>query len=393
MKSFTYYTPTKVVFGKGAEDKSGALVKEFGGTKVLVHYGMGSVVKSGLLSRVYASLDEAGIPYVSLGGVVPNPHLDLVYEGIDLCRKEGVDFILSVGGGSCADSAKAIAYGLKYDGDVWDLYTRKSVPKDAMPVGVVITLAATGSEMSNSTVITDEKSGLKRSCTKTDLARPRFAVMNPALTLTLPDYQTMSGCTDIIMHTLERFFSHDKDTELTDSLAVALIKTVMHNAHILHNDPQNYDARCEVFWAGSLSHNGLTGCGRSEDWACHQLEHELSGMFDVTHGAGLAAVWGSWARYVYKDDPARFAKLASEALGVSYDYTNTEKTALEGINAMENFFSEIGMPVSISGMGINLTDEQIKTLAYNCSFENTRTIGALKVLDLEDMENIYRMAR
>ena len=393
MKNFTYYTPTKVVFGKKAELSTGSLLKEFGAKKVLVHYGQGSVIKSGLLGRILKILDDEGIPYVTLGGVVANPHLDLVYKGIDLCRKEGVDFILAVGGGSVADSAKAIAYGAVYEGDVWDFYLRKDIPKAALGVGVVMTLAATGSEMSNSTVITNEKNNLKRSCTKLDLARPRFAVMDPELTFTLPEYQTMSGCVDIIMHTFERFFSQDTDTELTDELALAVIKTVMHNAKILLKEPENYNARAEVFWAGSLSHNGLTGCGRDEDWACHQLEHELSGMFDVAHGAGLAAVWGSWARYVYKDGISRFTKLGEEALGIPYDKDDPERCALCAIEAMEDFFRQINMPVKISDMGIDLDDRTIDELAWNCSFENTRTIGALKVLDIEDMKNIYRMAR
>ena len=392
MQGFEYYTPTKVVFGKDTENRAGELVKEQKGTKVLVHYGTGSVKKSGLLDRVLASLDREGIAHVELGGAVPNPRLSLVYQGIELCKKEGVDFILAVGGGSAIDSAKAIAYGVKYDGDVWDFYAKKAVPQDAVPVGVVLTLAATGSEMSNSSVITNEDGWLKRGC-NCDLSRPRFAVMNPELTYTLPEYQTMSGCVDIMMHTLERWFSHEKDTELTDYLAEGVLKTVMHQAKVLLTDPKNYEARSEVFWAGSLSHNGLTGCGRAGDWACHQLEHELGGMFDVTHGAGLAAVWGSWARYVYKADVARFAKLAVDVLGVPYDYADPEKTVLLGIEAMEDFFRSIHMPVSIRELGVELTDAQIEELAYKCSFKETRTIGGVMALGRKDIEEIYRMAR
>lgn len=392
MQEFQYYTPTKVVFGKRTEGQVGALVKEQKGTKVLVHYGSGSVKRSGLLDRVFASLKEAGIPYVELGGVVPNPRLSLVYQGIELCKKEGVDFILAVGGGSAIDSAKAIAYGLKYEGDVWDFYLKKKAPEAAAPVGVVLTLAATGSEMSNSSVITNEDGWLKRGC-NSDLGRPCFAVMNPELTYTLPEYQTMSGCVDIMMHTLERWFSHEKDTELTDYLAEGVLKTVMHAAKTLLKNPEDYDARAEVMWAGSLSHNGLTGCGRAGDWACHQLEHELSGMFDVAHGAGLAAVWGSWARYVYKSDVDRFAKLAVDVLGVPYDYADPEKTVLEGIEAMEDFFRSIHMPVSLSELGIQATDEQIEEMAYKCSFQETRTIGGVQALGRRDMAEIYRMAR
>lgn len=391
MEKFKYYTPTKVVFGRDTELQAGKLVREFGGSRVLVHYGQGSVVKSGLLGRVCDSLEEAGIPYVLLGGAVPNPRLSLVYEGIALCRREHVDFLLAVGGGSAIDSAKAIGYGVCYEGDVWDLYLRKERVKAALPLGVVLTLAATGSEMSNSSVITKEEGWAKRGL-NCDLGRPRFAIMNPELTCTLPEYQTMSGCVDIMMHTMERFFSHEQDTELTDSLAEAVLKTVMHNAKILLKDPQNYNARAEVFWAGSLSHNGLTGCGRTGDWACHQLEHELSGMFDVTHGAGLAAIWGSWARYVLHSDVNRFVKLAVDVLHVPCNYENPEQTALLGIETMEDFFSSIHMPTSIPELGVKLDEETIKELAYKCSFGETRTVGGMVQLTRADMEEIYRMA-
>ncbi len=392
MNNFQYYTPTKVIFGKDTEGRAGELVKAQNGTKVLVHYGTGSVKKSGLLDRVYRSLDVAGISYVSLGGVVPNPRLSMVYKGIELCRAEGVDFILAVGGGSAIDSAKAIAYGLKYDGDVWDLYLKKAVPEDSVPLGVILTIAATGSEMSDSSVITNEEGWLKRGLSS-DLSRPRFAIMNPELTYTLPEYQTMSGCTDIMMHTMERYFSHEMDTELTDYMAEGLLKTVMHAAKILLKKPTDYNARAEILWAGSLSHNGLTGCGRSGDWACHQLEHEIGGMFDVAHGAGLAAVWGSWARYVYQSDIPRFAKFASHVMDIPYDFADPERTALEGIEAMENFFRSIHMPVSISELGVEVSEEQIGELAYKCTFMDTRTIGGIRELNREDIAEIYRMAK
>ena len=392
MNNFQYYTPTKVVFGKDTEKRAGELIKEQKGSKVLVHYGTGSVKKSGLLDRVYAALDGEGISYVSLGGAVPNPRLSLVYEGIELCKKEGVDFILAVGGGSAIDSAKAIALGTKYQGDVWDLYLKKASARDAIPLGVILTIAATGSEMSDSTVITNEEGWLKRGL-HSDLIRPHFAIMNPELTYTLPEYQTMSGCTDILMHTMERYFSHEMDTDLVDGMAESLLKSVMRAAKVLLKDPKNYNARAEVLWAGSLSHNGLTGCGRAGDWACHQLEHELGGMFDVAHGAGLAAVWGSWARYVYKDDMARFAKFAVNVMGVPYDYADPEKTVLEGIEAMENFFRTIHMPVSIRELGVELTDEQIKELAYKCTYMDQRTIGGIRKLGKVDIARIYEMAR
>ncbi|MCI8558608.1 MAG: iron-containing alcohol dehydrogenase [Lachnospiraceae bacterium] len=392
MNNFQYYTPTKVVFGKDTEKRAGELIKEQKGSKVLVHYGTGSVKKSGLLDRVYAALDGEGISYVSLGGAVPNPRLSLVYEGIELCKKEGVDFILAVGGGSAIDSAKAIALGTKYQGDVWDLYLKKASARDAIPLGVILTIAATGSEMSDSTVITNEEGWLKRGL-HSDLIRPHFAIMNPELTYTLPEYQTMSGCTDILMHTMERYFSHEMDTDLVDGMAESLLKSVMRAAKVLLKDPKNYNARAEVLWAGSLSHNGLTGCGRAGDWACHQLEHELGGMFDVAHGAGLAAVWGSWARYVYKDDMARFAKFAVNVMGAAYDYADPEKTVLEGIEAMENFFRTIHMPVSIRELGVELTDEQIKELAYKCTYMDQRTIGGIRKLGKVDIARIYEMAR
>lgn len=392
MNNFQYYTPTKVVFGKDTEKQAGELVKEQKCNKVLVHYGTGSVKRSGLLDRVYASLDAAGITYVSLGGAVPNPRLSLVYEGIELCKKEGVDFILAVGGGSAIDSAKAIGYGVKYDGDVWDLYLKKEIPTDMLPLGVILTIAATGSEMSNSSVITNEEGWLKRGL-NCDLSRPRFAIMNPELTYTLPEYQTMSGCTDILMHTMERYFSHEMDTDLVDGMAETLLKSVMRAAKVLLKNPKDYNARAEVLWAGSLSHNGLTGCGRAGDWACHQLEHELGGMFDVAHGAGLAAVWGSWARYVYEADVARFAKFAVNVMGIPYDYAEPKKTVLAGIEAMEDFFRSIHMPVNIHELGVELTDEQIEELAYKCSYMEQRTIGGIRKLGREDIARIYEMAR
>ncbi|MGB8452874.1 MAG: iron-containing alcohol dehydrogenase [Anaerocolumna sp.] len=393
MQNFQYFTPTKVLFGKGTDEQVGRLVKEQNCRKVLVHYGSNSAIKSGLLDRVFSSLKQSEIDYVSLGGVVPNPRLSKVYEGIELCKKEGVDFILAVGGGSAIDSAKAIGYGMADDCDVWDLFVGKQSPVGCLPVGVILTIAAAGSEMSNSCVITKEEGWLKRAC-NTDYGRCRFAIMNPELTYTLPQYQTQSGCADILMHTMERYFSTGSTMELTDSISEALMRTVIQNAKILMEEPQNYQARAEIMWAGSVSHNGLTGCGTTGgDWAPHQLEHELGGMFDVTHGAGLAAVWGSWARYVYKTAPSRFAKFAVNVLGVPHNFDDVDKTALEGIKAMEHFYWSIGMPTSIRELGIEVTDEQIHELSLKCSFRNTRTIGLFQVLNMEDMEKIFTMAR
>ncbi|MDY4668510.1 MAG: iron-containing alcohol dehydrogenase [Oliverpabstia sp.] len=392
MVNFEYFTPTKVVFGKNAEEKTGELIKAQGCKKVLVHYGGNSAKKSGLLDRICASLEKERISYVTLGGVVPNPHLSKVHEGIELCKKEGVDFILAVGGGSVIDSGKAIGYGVANEGEVWDFYAKKRIPEACLPVGAVLTIAAAGSEMSDSSVITNEEGWLKRGCNN-NLCRCRFAVMNPELTYTLPSYQTASGCVDIMMHTMERYFTREEDTALTDGIGEALLRTVMESAQTLVEEPENYDARAQVMWASSLSHNGLTGCGTVGDWSCHQLEHELGGMFDVAHGAGLAAVWGSWARYVYKEKPERFAQFAVNVMGVTNDFSDPEKTALMGIRKMEEFYRSIQMPTNIRELGVELTEEQIQELAYKCSFMDQRTIGQFKVLSRKDMEEIYRMAR
>lgn len=391
MENFNYYTPTKVVFGKGTEEKTGKLVREQGCTKVLVHYGGGSAKKSGLLDRIFRSLDEEKIAYASLGGVVPNPRLSLVYEGIELCRRESVDFILAVGGGSVIDSAKAIGYGAANEGDVWDFYARKRQTESCVPVGVVLTISAAGSEMSDSSVITNEEGWLKRGYSS-ELGRPKFAVMNPELTMTLPAYQTSSGCVDIMMHTMERYFNQNDNMELTDGISEHLLRTVMKNAKILMEEPDNYRARAEVMWAGSISHNGLTGCGTGGgDWACHQLEHELGGMFDVAHGAGLAAVWGSWARYVMDARPERFAQFAVNVMGIQPGEDDT--VALKGIEEMEKFYRAVGMPVCVKDMGIELTEQQIVTLARKCSFFGSRTIGCIKKLKEQDIAQIYRDAR
>ncbi len=391
MQNFEYFTPTRVVFGKGTVDKVGELVKAQGGKKVLIHYGGGSVKKTGLLDRVKASLDAAGIAHVELGGVVPNPRISLVREGLALCQKEGVDFLLPVGGGSVIDSAKAIAYGLANGGDPWDFYDFKRVPTACAPIGVIVTIAAAGSEMSNSSVITNEDGWLKRGC-NTDYSRPKFAIMDPELTMTLPDYQTACGCADILMHTMERYFNVDV-MELTDALAEGLMRTVIDASKVLVNDPKNYEARANIFWASSLSHNGLTGCGAGGgDWACHRLEHEIGGMFDVAHGAGLAAIWGSWARYVLPENPARFAKFAVNVLGVAPQGDDTA-TALKGIEAMENFYRAIKMPTNLRELGIEPTEAQILELAEKCDIATRGNLGAVKHLSREDMANIYRMAK
>ena len=393
MFGFEYYTPTRVIFGKDSEKRVGELVREYGAKKVLIHYGGKSAVRSGLINRVKAALDEEKIAHVELGGVVPNPHLSKVREGIALGKQEQVDFILAVGGGSVIDSSKAIAYGLaEPEYDVWELFDGKRKAKKSFPVASVLTIAAAGSETSNSCVITNEETGEKRSYND-NISRPKFAVMNPELTMSLPDYQTESGCTDIMMHTMERYFTNGGNLELTDEIAEGLLRTVMKYAEVLHKNPENYEARAEVMWAGSLSHNGLTGCGNDGgDFACHALEHEMGGMFDVTHGAGLAAIWPSWARYVYQNCLPRFVRYAVKVMGVE-PAGSDEETALKGIEAMEAFYHRIGMPVNMRELGITPTDEQILEMARSASKATGGKKGSARVLHENDFAEIYRMAR
>ncbi len=392
MFDFKYFTPTKVLFGKNTEEKVADLIQEFGGKKVLIHYGGGSVVRSGLLRRVTDGLEEAGIPYVTLGGAVPNPRLGLVYQGIELCKKEGVDFLLALGGGSAIDSAKAIGYGVWNKGDVWDFYDGKRKAEGCLPLGVVLTIAATGSEMSDSSVITKEEGLIKRGYSS-DFGRPRFAIMNPELTMTLPDYQTACGCTDIMMHTMERYFTNGGNMEITDSMAEGLLRTVKENARILSKDPKNYDARAEIMWAGSLSHNGLTGCGNDGgDWMTHKLEHELGGLYDVAHGAGLAAIWGSWARYVYKNCLPRFRRYAVNVMGVA-PFGSDEEIALKGIEAMEDFYREIKMPTNLRELGVEASDEDLALMAHKCAVGVNGSKGSARKLYEKDMLEIYKMSR
>ena len=390
--NFEYYSPTRVVFGRGTEQKVGSLIREYGGTRVLVVYGGKSAVRSGLLDRVNTALDEAGLYHTALGGVVPNPHLDKVREGIALGQAEQINFLLGVGGGSVIDTAKAIAYGLaEPDKDVWDLYEHIRAAEKCLPVASVLTIAAAGSETSKSSVITNTENGEKRGYDN-NLARPKFAIMDPELTTTLPDYQTEAGCTDIMMHTMERYFTSGGNMEITDALAEGLLRTVMKNARILHTDPQDYDARAEVMWAGSLAHNDLTGCGNNGgDFMSHRMEHELGGMFDVTHGAGLAAIWSHWARYVYRDCLPRFVQFARNVMGVA-DAATDEETALRGIAAMEDFYNEIGMPTNLRELGVHPTEAQMREMAQRCVAACGTRTGSAKHLTEDDMVKIYEMA-
>ncbi len=390
--SFEYFSPTRVIFGKETEKQTGKLIREYGGSRVLVLYGGKSAVRSGLLDLVKESLKEEELYFQELGGIVPNPHLDKVYEGIEIGKNEGIDFLLAVGGGSVIDTAKAIAYGLgEPEKDVWELYEHTRKARKCLPVASVLTIAAAGSETSRSSVITNEKT-LEKRAYDDNLARPKFAIMNPEFTKTLPDYQTESGCTDIMMHTMERYFTNGGNMEITDALAEGLLRTVMENAKILHTEPDNYDARAEIMWAGSLAHNDLTGCGNDGgDFMSHKLEHELGGMFDVTHGAGLAAIWPSWARYVYKYCLPRFVKYAKNVMGVTAGGSD-EETALLGIKAMEEFYQSIGMPVNLKELGIHPTEEQIREMAEGCLKASGSATGSAKKLDLQDMIRIYQMA-
>ena len=388
-----YFSPTHVYFGRETETLAGKVLAEKGAKRVLLHYGSGSAEKSGLLGKIRASLSESGIWFTELGGVQPNPRLSLARKGIGICRKENIDFILAVGGGSVIDSAKCIAYGVPYDGDVWDFYCGKVIPQTRLPIGVVLTLSATGSEMSNSSVITnDEVTPNDKFGCNTNLGRPVFALMNPELTCSVSRYQTGCGSTDIMMHTIERFFHNGPELDFTDEIAASLLKTVIKYTKTALEKPDDYEARANIMWAGSLSHNGLTNMGFESggDWACHRLEHELSAIYDVAHGAGLSAIWSSWARYVKQTDPSRFAKLGRLVFGI--EDKDTGKAADLTIDAFEKTFESFGMPVRISGLGINATDEVCRMLAEKASLRGAKTLGNFRILKTEDMYRIFRAA-
>lgn len=390
MKNFEYYTPTKVFFGKDEEKRVGEILASYGAKNVFVLYGGGSAVRSGLLARVEQSLTDAGLQHVSFGGVHPNPLLSHTYQAMEAAKEANIDFILAVGGGSVIDEAKAIGMGLCYEGDVWDIYMRKAVPQRTIPVGSILTIAAAGSETSWASVITNEKGWLKLGY-QNDIIRPVFAIMNPELLYTLPPYQMACGNTDMIMHILERFFSPDAEDDLTDGLAASLIRNVMKNAAIVKTDKTNYKANFEIMWAGSLAHNGLFEGGNGKgDWGTHHIEMEISAIFDVAHGAGLAAVWPSWARYVLPKHPARFATLAR----LLFDITESDdtKAALEGISRMEAFFQSIDMPISLTELGVQPTEEQYWEMARKCTKGDTKKEGAFGQLTSEDIYKIYKMA-
>ncbi len=389
MENFTFYSPTFFAFGKDTEQQAGDLVKRFGGSKVLIHYGGGSVVRSGLLDRVKASLENAGLAFVELGGVKPNPRSGLVYEGIELCKKENVDFILAVGGGSTIDSSKAIAAGCVYDGDFWDFYCGKRI-EEALPIGTILTIAAAGSEGSPDSVITKEEGMFKRGASG-DAIRPKFSILNPALTQTLPAYQTACGITDIMAHLYERYLTNTKDVEVTDRLIEALLLTMIYEGPRVIENPDDYEARANIMWAGMMAHNHSCGVGRSQDWNSHTMEHELSALYDCAHGAGLAVTMPAMFKYVLDHDVMRFARVAVRVWGCQMDFDDPRKTALAGIEAFKKFLISIGMPVTFGEIGAKKEDipKLVQSLCYGNGGEGK--ISGFVTLDEKDCAKIYEM--
>lgn len=390
MLNFTYCLPTKFHFGRGAENDTGALIREFGAKKVLIHYGGGSAVRSGLIGRVEQSLADAGIEYVELGGVQPNPRDTLVYKGIELVRREGVDFILAVGGGSTIDSSKAIAHGSCYDGDFWDFFCGKARPEKTMPFGAVLTMSAAGSESSNSCVITQDATKTKRGL-RTELNRCRLAIMNPELPMTLPPYQIACGATDILAHMMERYFTSTEEVDLIDRMAEGAMSAVIRAARIAVKEPTNYDAQCQLMWASTIAHNDTVGVGRVQDWGSHQIEHELSAMYDVAHGAGLAVVFPAWMRYHYNKDVMRFAQFAVRVYNCEMDFQHPEQTAIKGIEAHEQWLRDIGMPTTLKELGAKAED--IPFMANKTKQTNPDgTTGGTFHMTAKDIEAILHIA-
>lgn len=389
MDNFIFNSPTKFVFGKDAEKQVASLLVEQGAKKVLIHYGSGSIKRSGLFDRVVDALKLAKIDYVELGGVVPNPHDTLVYQGIDLCKSNDVDFVLAVGGGSVIDSAKAIAAGAMYKGDFWDFFDRITKIEEALKIGVILTIPAAGSEGSNASVITKTDGMLKR-VVNSELFRPAFAIINPELTFTLPAYQTAAGVVDMMSHIFERYLTKTKNVILVDRLAEATLQSVMEAARIVMKEPTNYEARATICWASTIAHNGFLGVGRQEDWATHRLEHELSAMYDVTHGAGLAVMFPAYMQYTVMEDIQRYRRMAIKVFGIKDNKRKPVKVAMAGINALESFFKEIGMPTSFTEIGAK--KEDIPKLLEKLKINVGERFGNFKTLNMEDARNIYLMA-
>ena len=390
MKDFNYCAPTRVIFGKNTELEVGKALKNAGATRVLMQYGGGSIKKSGLYDRVVKAIRDEGIELFKLGGVQPNPHLSLVRKAIEIVREQKIDYLLAVGGGSAIDSTKATAVGAVYDGDVWDFYCGKAVPKKAMPVGVVLTIPAAGSEGSNSSVITNEDGWIKRGL-GCDLTRPAFAIYNPELTYSLPAYQTAAGATDIMAHIMERYFTNEPDVDMTDRLCESVLKTIIRQAPVAVKEPDNYVARAEMMWASTVAHNDFLSCFRVGDWSSHQLSHELSGMYDATHGAALAVAFPAWMTYVYKHDVQRFCRFAVEVMGVEMDFFHPEETALKGIAALRAFFNSIGMPTTLSELGV--PEDKLDVLADKVKRGADGTTGQFVKLTRDDCLKIYQLMR
>ena len=389
MENFVFQNKTKIIFGCGTESQVGTEAKQFS-DKVLLHYGGGSAKKTGLYDKVVKSLKKNNVEFIELSGVKPNPRLSLVQEGIKLCRDNKINFILAIGGGSVIDSSKAIAVGVPYENDVWNFYSGKDSVKKALPVGVVLTIPAAGSESSPSSVITNEEGFYKRGLTS-ELIRPVFAILNPELTYTLPAYQTASGAADIMAHIMERYFTNASNVELTDRLCEATLKTIINNVPIALKEPENYNARAEIMWSGTIAHNDLLGTGRIGDWASHGIEHEVSGIYDVAHGAGLAVIFPAWMKYVYKHDVDRFIKFAVRVWNVEMNYEDPNKTALEGISRLEGFFKSIGLPTRLTDM--NVGDDRLEEMASKGSTSNTEALGNFVKLNKADIFNILKLAK
>ena len=387
MENFTFQNATKIIFGKGSEAETGRETARHG-KKALLHYGGGSIRASGLYDRVCRSLREAGVEFVELGGVKPNPRLGLVQEGIRLCRDRKIDFILAVGGGSVIDSAKAIAIGVPHNGDVWDFYARKLPVEQSLPVGVVLTIPAAGSESSNGSVITNEQGWYKKDAGG-ECMRPRFAIMNPELTFSLPPYQTACGAADIMAHVMERYFTRVQSVDFTDRLCEATLRTIIENVPVALAKPDDYDSRAEIMWASTIAHNDLLGTGRVGDWASHYIEHELSGIYDVAHGAGLAVVFPAWMKHVYRNDVSRFARFASRVWGVEPRFDWPERTALEGIGRAKTFFRDIGLPTSLKELGV--TDDRTEEMAKKATEKGP--LGNFVKLGFSDVVSIYKLAQ
>ncbi len=392
MLNFDMHIPTRIIFGKDTQKEIGSLLKPHAG-KVLLHYGGKSIKKSGLYDEVKASLTESGLEIVELGGVVPNPRLSLVHEGIALCRKEKVDLILAVGGGSVIDSSKAIAMGVYYDGDVWDIYEQNLAVTKVLPVATILTIPAAGSESSSHSVITNEEKQMKLGY-GSDLIRPLVSIMNPELFYTLPKNQVANGVADMMSHIFERYFSNTLHTDLTDGLCEATLKTIMKNALVISKEPQNYDAWCQVGFGGSIAHNDLLGLGRKQDWACHGMEHELSAIYDVAHGAGLAVLTPAWMQYVYNSNINMFVQFAVNVMGVQGSYREPDTIILEGIARLREFFQKMGLPSTLSELGINETRlEEMAKKASGEAYGKEHGLGGLKKLNWQDVLEIYKLAK